>query len=568
MAIAVAAIASYAVLSYSFTDNYFEISKNLDIFATTLRELDLYYVDTIRPGELVKTGIDAMLSSLDPYTDYIPESEIDDYRFMTTGEYGGIGSLIQQDSNLIEISEPYEGSPSQKAGLKAGDKILSVDGVTLAGKSTLDVGRLLKGQPGTAVKLQVVHAGTSEPVAMTITREAIKVNNVPYYGMVSSDVGYVRLTEFTEDAGKNVRNAVESLKKGGNLKGIVLDLRNNPGGLLNEAVNVVNVFEPKGQLVVNTLGRLKDMNRSDLTSLEPVDVNIPLIILVNGGSASASEIVTGTVQDLDRGVVLGTRTYGKGLVQQTRPLTYDAQLKFTVAKYYIPSGRCIQALDYTHRNADGNASKVPDSLKMAFRTQHGRVVYDGGGIDPDIKFESPTLKPATIKLLSPPQYLIFHYATNYALNHPSVESPDKFTLPDADYDKFVSYVKGTTFDYTTKSETLLQQLKESTQSEKYYDDLKESFSRIKADIEEAKKNDFYKNKDEIKQMLEAEIMSRYYYEKGRIQVDLKYDKEVVKGIEIIHQPARYDSVLATIAPSTRPFHDPTMSIWPPVHSPK
>ncbi|HXB11404.1 MAG TPA: S41 family peptidase [Bacteroidia bacterium] len=557
------AIGSYAFLSYSFTDNYFEISKNLDIFATMLRELDLYYVDSVRPGELVKTGIDAMLSSLDPYTDYIPESEIEDYRFMTTGEYGGIGSLIQQDSNYIEITEPYEGSPAAKAGLKAGDRVLSVDGISITGKSTFDVGKLLKGQPGTAVKLEVIHAGATSPVEIPITREAIKVNNVPYYGMVSDNVGYIRLTEFTEEAGKNVKNALIELKKNPNLKGLILDLRNNPGGLLNEAINVVNVFEPKGQLVVNTKGRMKDWNHTDLTLGEPVDTTIHIAVIVNSGSASASEIVTGTIQDLDRGVTLGKRSYGKGLVQQTRPLSYDAQLKFTIAKYYIPSGRCIQALDYSHRNADGSVNKVPDSLKMAFRTKHGRVVYDGGGIDPDIKIESPSLSVVSIKLLSPPQYLIFHYATNYVLIHPTADAPGKFSLSDADYDRFVQYVKGNSFEYTTKSEQLLQQLKESTQTEKYYDDLKDAYSKIKEDINSAKKNDFYKNKDEIKHLLEAEIMSRYYYQKGRIQTDLKYDPEIAKGIEILNSPARYDSILTSIAPATRPFHDPAMRTWPP-----
>ena len=558
------AIGSYAFLSFSFTDNYFEISKNLDIFATLLSQLDLYYVDSIRPGELVKTGIDAMLNSLDPYTDYIPESEIEDYRFMTTGEYGGIGSLIQQDSNYIEVTEPYEGSPAAKAGLKAGDRILKVDGISITGKSTFDVGKLLKGQPGTNVKLEITEPGSTTPIEKIITREAIKVNNVPYYGMVSSDIGYIRLTEFTQDAGKNVKDAFIELKKNPNLKGIILDLRNNPGGLLNEAINVVNVFERKGQLVVNTKGRMKDWNHTDLTTNDPVDTNVHIAVLVNSGSASASEIVTGTIQDLDRGVILGTRTYGKGLVQQTRPLSYNAQLKFTIAKYYIPSGRCIQALDYSHRNADGSVSKVPDSLKTAFRSRHGRVVYDGGGIDPDIKVESPNLNVVTVKLLSAPQYLIFHYATQYVMSHASADAPEKFSLSDAEYDKFAQYVKGQSFEYTTKSEQLLKQLKESTQSEKYFDDLKDAYSKIKNDIEESKKNDLYKNKDEIKQVLEAEIMSRYYYQKGRIQLDLKYDPEVTKGIEILNQPARYDSILTTIIPSTRPFHDQAMSTWPPV----
>ena len=378
------AIGGYALLSYSFTDDYFEISKNLDIMTTMLRELDLHYVDSIKPGALIKTGMDAMLATLDPYTEYIPESEIEDFQFMTTGEYGGIGALVQKDSNIIEIAEPYENSPAAKAGLKAGDRILSVDGILLAGKTTDEVGKLLKGQPGTSIKLMILSPGSATPVEKTVLRESIRVSNVPFYGMISNDIGYIRLTEFTQNAGQNVRNALIELKKNPDLKGVVLDLRSNPGGLLNEAIDVVNVFEPKNQLVVNTRGRSKEWNHIDLTTNDPVDSNIHIAVLVNSGSASASEIVTGTIQDLDRGIVIGTRTYGKGLVQQTTPLSYDAQLKFTIAKYYIPSGRCIQALDYTHRNADGSVSKVPDSLKSAFRTSHGRVVYDGGGIEPDI----------------------------------------------------------------------------------------------------------------------------------------------------------------------------------------
>lgn len=556
-------LGTYAFLSYSFTDNYFEISKNLDIFSSVLRELDLYYVDTIKPDELIKTGIDAMLNSLDPYTNYIPESEIEDYQFMTTGEYGGIGSLIQQDSGYIEIAEPYEGSPAAKAGLKAGDRIISINGINVKGKNSSDIGKLLKGQPGTSVKMTVLEPGSTTPVEKTLTREVIKVNNVPYYGMVSKDIGYIRLTEFTQDAGKNVRNALTELEKNPALKGVILDLRNNPGGLLNEAINVVNVFEPKGQLVVNTKSRLKEWNHTDYTMNDPVDTNIPVVVLVNSGSASASEIVTGTIQDLDRGVIIGTRTYGKGLVQQTRPLVYNAELKFTIAKYYIPSGRCIQALDYSHRNADGSVSKVPDSLKTAFRTKRGRVVYDGGGIEPDILLKPYEYSLAAIKLEEPPQYIIFHYATTYVLGHPTVTDPGTFDLTDADYNSFVAYAKECSFDYTTKSEELLKQLKESTQDEKYYDDLKDAYAKIKSDIENSKKNDLYKNKEEIEHLIEAEIMSRYYYEKGRIQTDLRYDDEITKAIQVLNDKQEYDSVLTTIVPSTRPFHDPAMKTWPP-----
>jgi carboxyl-terminal processing protease len=558
--LAIAAIGGYAFLSYSFTDNYFEISKNLDIFSTTLRELDLYYVDSIDPGQLVKTGIDAMLESLDPYTDYIPESEIEDYRFMTTGEYGGIGALMQRDSNYLEIAEPYEGSPAAKAGLIAGDRIVSVDGMSMIGKTVDDVGKLLKGEPGTSVKITYLEPNSTEPKTVTLKRETIKVSNVPYYGMVADDIGYIRLTEFTEGAGKNVRDALVELEKAHKLKGVILDLRNNPGGLLNEAINVVNVFEPRGQLVVKTRGRSKDWNHTDLTNGDAVDTNIHVAVLVNSGSASASEIVTGTMQDLDRGVIIGTRTYGKGLVQQTHLLSYNAQLKFTIAKYYIPSGRCIQALNYTHEGSDGGANKVPDSLKTAFRTRHGRVVYDGGGILPDFVMDMGRFSQVATSLQS--QYYIFHYATLYRLSHNSVASPDSFALDNSDYDKFVAYVKGHGFKYTTKSEQLLQQLKESTKKEKYDDGLESDYDKITRTLDESKKNDFYKNKDDIKQLLEEEIEARYNYQKGRIQVGIHYDTEVAKGIMVLHNTAQYDSTLTTIVPATRPFHDPGMAMWP------
>lgn len=557
----VLAIGTYAFLSYSFTDNYFEISKSLDIYSTTLKELDLYYVDSINPGELVKTSIDAMLSTLDPYTDYIPESEIEDYRFMTTGEYGGIGAIVQRDSNGIEIAEPYLGSPASKAGLNAGDKIMSIDGISTEGKSTDDVGKLLKGQAGTTVKLMILRPNETTQIEKILTREVIKVSNVPYYGMVSDDIGYIKLTEFTQEAGNNVRDALVELKKNHHLKGIILDLRNNPGGLLNEAIKVVNIFEPKGQLVVNTRGRSKEWNHPDLTNGDPIDTTIRIAVVVNGGSASASEIVTGTVQDLDRGVVIGTRTFGKGLVQQTHPLSYNSQLKFTIAKYYTPSGRCIQALDYSHRSADGTVNKVPDSLKSAFRTRHGRVVYDGGGIAPDITLELPKTSPATINLET--QFFIFNYATLYRLNHNSIAPADSFSLSDAEYNKFVEFVKAHNFKYTTKSDLLLKELKETTESEKFDGDLKTSYDKIAKDMEEAKKNDLIKFKAEIKLRLEEEIASRYYYQKGRIQTSLRNDEQVKKGIQVLNNTAVYDSVLTTIAESKHPFLNPALKTWPP-----
>jgi carboxyl-terminal processing protease len=558
--IALFAICTYAFLSYSFTDNYFEISKNLDIYSTTLKELDLYYVDSINPGEMVKTSIDAMLSTLDPYTDYIPESEIEDYRFMTTGEYGGIGAIVQRDSSGIEIAEPYANSPAIKAGLVAGDKIISIDGIIVTGKNTDDIGKLLKGQAGTTVKLMILQPNESTPVEKIITREVIKVGNVPYYGMVSEDIGYIKLSEFTENAGANVRNAFIDLKKNHNLKGIILDLRNNPGGLLNEAIKVVNIFEPKGQLVVNTKGRSKEWNHPDLTTGDPADTNIRIAVVVNGGSASASEIVTGTVQDLDRGVIIGTRTFGKGLVQQTHPLSYNSQLKFTIAKYYTPSGRCIQALDYSHRGADGTVNKVPDSLKMAFRTKHGRVVYDGGGIAPDITMDAPKLSAASLNLGS--QFFIFNYATMYHSKHSSIAPPDSFSLSDEEYDQFVDYVKNRNFKYTTKSDQLLKQLKDATESEKYDGELKASYEKIGKEMDAEKKNDLVKYKPEIKKLLEEEIESRYYYQKGRIQANLKNDDEIKKSIGILHNNVVYDSVLTTISSAKHPYYNVANKTWP------
>jgi carboxyl-terminal processing protease len=560
--LALLAISTYAFLSLSFTDNYFEISKNLDIYSTTLKELDMYYVDSINTGELVKTSIDAMLNSLDPYTNYIPESQIEDYRFMTTGEYGGIGALVQKDSNFVEIAEPYQGSPAMKSGLMAGDKIISVDGISTEGKNTDDVGKLLKGQAGTVVKLMVLEPDAKTPIEKIITREVIKVDNVPYYGMVSDDIGYIKLTEFTENAAANVKNALVELKKNPHLKGLILDLRGNPGGLLNEAVKIVNIFEPKGQLVVNTRGRSKEWNQHpDLTPGDPVDTNIRIAVLVNGGSASASEIVTGTVQDLDRGVVIGTRTFGKGLVQQTHMLSYNSELKFTIAKYYTPSGRCIQALDYSHRNADGSVNKVADSLKSAFRTKHGRVVYDGGGIAPDITLDAPKATAVSINLQT--QFLIFDYATMFRMSHASIAMPDSFSLSDEEYNKFVDYVKSRNFTYTTKSDQLLKELKETTQNENYDGDLKNSYEKIQKDIDEEKKKDLVKNKQQIKKLLEEEIESRYYYQKGRILVSMKYDEQIKKGIKVLNDTPVYDSVLTTIAQSTRPFFNSSMKTWPP-----
>ncbi|MBP6428403.1 MAG: S41 family peptidase, partial [Bacteroidia bacterium] len=375
------AIAS--ITSYSFVDNYFEVSKNLDIFSSLYREVNMYYVDSVDPGKIMKKGIDEMLSSLDPYTNYIPESNIEDYRFMTTGQYGGIGAVIRPKGDYVIVSDPYEGFPADKAGLRAGDVILEIDGKTTKNKKTDEISRALKGSPKTEVKLLIKREGEEKPFEKILVREEIKVKPVPYYGMLDNKIGYIKLNSFTENCAKDVAEALKELKLKNNLSGLVLDLRGNPGGLLHEAVNTSNIFIPRGQEIVSTKGRYKDADRPYKAVNEAIDTELPLAVLVNSGSASASEIVSGSLQDLDRAVVIGQRTFGKGLVQTTRPLSYNSQLKITTSKYYIPSGRCIQALDYTHRNEDGSVGKIPDSLVSEFKTKAGRKVYDGGGIKPD-----------------------------------------------------------------------------------------------------------------------------------------------------------------------------------------
>jgi len=523
------------------TDNYFEISKNLDIFATLFREVNMYYVDETNPGDMMKTAIDGMLEDLDPYTNYIPESEIEDHRFMTTGQYGGIGALVRQKGDYIYISEPYEGKPAQKAGLQAGDALLEVDGKSVKGKNTADVVKMLKGVPNTKVNIKVKREGTEDALSFSVMREEIKINNVPYYGMIDDKTGYIKLTGFTDDAGKEVKDALAELKSKYNAQSVILDLRDNPGGLLREAINISNVFCEKGQEVVSTRGKVKEWDKSYKALNAPVDTEIPLVVLVSRGSASASEIVSGTMQDLDRGVIVGQRSFGKGLVQTTRPLSYNAQVKITTSKYYIPSGRCIQALDYTHRNDDGSVGKVPDSLITPFKTKNGRVVYDGGGVNPD--FKTPIHKYSQILQSLVLKSLIFDYATQYKLKHPSIVAAKDFKLTDAEYDEFVAWLADKEYDYTTKSEDLLKQLKSVAEKEKYFDAAAIEFTALKDKMTHDKKSDLYKFKVEIQEFLESEIVSRYYYQKGKIENGFKYDVEVKEALAILGDKARYNGIL-------------------------
>jgi carboxyl-terminal processing protease len=535
---------SFGLLSFTKSDQYFEIAKNIDIFTTLYKELNTYYVDDIQPAKMMRTGIDAMLKSLDPYTDFISEAEMEDYRFQTTGKYGGIGSLIMEQDGYVVISEPYEGSPSQKAGVLAGDKILKVDGRLLKGKTSEDVSKALKGQPNTTVELTVLRLqadGTEKEIALSLNREEIHVNNVPYYGMINNDVGYILLEHFYSDAGKEVRDALQDLKNKHNPKSVILDLRGNPGGLLNEAVNVSNAFIDKDENVVFTKGKVEEWDKSFKTMMSAIDKEIPLVVLTNSGSASASEIVSGSIQDLDRGVLVGQLTYGKGLVQTTRPLSYNTKLKVTTAKYYIPSGRCIQAINYAEKGPEGEVKKIPDSLKVAFKTRAGRVVYDGGGVEPDVKTEPEMLSLIAIALLD--KNLIFNYATQYRAKHPSINKAIEFKLSDAEFEDFVAYISKNDYEYKTESEKTLNELEKISKEEKYYDAIKAQIIELHKKLDVDKKNDIYKQKAELMSLLQEEIAERYYYRKGRIEASFINDKEVQKAIEVLNNTQAYKNYL-------------------------
>ncbi|MCB0819303.1 MAG: S41 family peptidase, partial [Bacteroidetes bacterium] len=504
-----ATLLSAVFISFSFKDDYFEISKNLDIFATLFREVNLYYVDEVPPGKLMKTGIDAMLESLDPYTNYIPEEDIEDARFMTTGQYGGIGALIRTKDDFVVIAEPYENSPAAKAGLMAGDIVIEIEGKSTEGKTTSDVVKVLKGTPNTPVKIKIRRPGVEQPLEKEIIREEIKVDNVPYFGMINDEVGYIKLTGFTREAGREVKDALEALKKNPTLSGVILDLRGNPGGLLREAINIVNVFVDKGLDIVSTKGKVKEWDKTYATLNNPVDTSIPLVVLINRSSASASEIVSGSIQDLDRGVIVGQRSFGKGLVQTTRPLSYNTQMKITTSKYYIPSGRCIQAKDYSNRNDDGSVGTVPDSLIKEFKTKTGRTVYDGGGVIPDVSLEPREFAPVARSIAS--KNLIFDYATEFRLKHDEIAEARNFTVSNDIYSDFTTYLSDKEYSYQTESEELLEKWEEVAKKEDYFDAAQNEFVQLKAKIDHDKKADVEKAKTQLSELLADEIASRYYY---------------------------------------------------------
>lgn len=509
--------------------NNFEIAKSIDIYNSLLRELNLNYVDEINPGELNEAAIDAMLQGLDPYTVFIPESEIENARFITTGEYGGIGALIHYDGEYTVISDPYFGWPAQKAGLQAGDVILSVNGVDTHKKNTAEVSELLKGQPGTDVVLKIRRYGQDKPIEKSLKREKVKIDNIPYYTVFDNGVAYLSLSGFTRDVASEMKAKLLEMKKSHELKGFILDLRGNGGGLLNEAVDIVNLFIPKGKPVVSMRGKTQNASALHATNNAPLDEEIPLAILVDGGSASASEIVSGAIQDYDRGVIIGQRTFGKGLVQNILPLSYNTQMKVTIAKYYIPSGRCIQEIDYSHKKDTVNVKN--DSLGKPFKTMGGRTVYEGHGIMPDVKVERDTFATVTAYLYG--KNYIFDYANKFCFEHKSIDSAATFKIDDVTYQDFMNFVKGKDFNYTTQSELALEKLKQAAKDDGYFGEVKGKIDELEKTLAADKANDLVKNRKDIEELLRSEIVGRYYYQKGRIVANLKNDPDLNRAFEIL-----------------------------------
>ncbi len=522
----------------------FRIAKNLDIFFSLFRELNTFYVDEIDPDKVIKAGIDNMLKTLDPYTVYFPESEAGEFSIMISGRYGGIGSLVRSTGDYVVISEVYKGFPADKAGIKPGDLLKKVDGVSLKGLPTDKVSEKLKGNPGTEISVTIERNG--KETEYPLKREKIIMPPVPYYGMIDSKTGYIRFTNFTQNCIEDVKTALNALKEN-KAQQIILDLRGNPGGLLTEAVEIVNLFVAEGNEVVSTKGKDKQFYEDFKTTKQPLDEKIPLAIIINRGSASASEIVAGAIQDLDRGIIIGQRSYGKGLVQITRPLSYNTQLKVTTAKYYIPSGRCIQARNFSHPNEDGSVGIIPDSLISEFKTKNGRIVKDGGGITPDIEVLPEPLSQISRELFL--RNYIFDFATNYYWTHPNIKTPDQFTFTDQDYDDFKTFLLNRKFNYKTVTEESLNELITNAKKEKYYDIHKDLFNDLEKDIAHNLDQDLKLFRSEITDLMEDEIISRYFYESGAIEWTIKKDEQVSKAIDILNNKEEYSSILKGTAGS-------------------
>lgn len=535
-----------SLLSFDGGGNYFEISKNIDMFTTMYKELNSYYVDDIEPNAFMQRGMDAMLDGLDPYTVFISEADIEDYRFQTTGRYGGIGCYVRQYDEHIVVSEVIQGYGADKAGIKGGDRILFVDGVDVKSFATDEVGDLMRGEPNSQVTMRIERLqpnGAYTELEVRPTRQEIQVLNVPFYGMINEQVGYIKLSNFMEDAAAEVENAFIDLRDGNTqMQSVILDLRGNPGGLLREAVKICNLFIEKNELVVETKGRLSEWDAEFKTRDNPVDLEMKVVVLINHSSASASEIVSGTLQDLDRGVVIGERSYGKGLVQTTRPLSYNAQLKLTTAKYYIPSGRCIQALNYAERRDDGSVGRIPDSLIQEFTTRNGRVVYDGGGIMPDLEVEMPALSDIAYTLLS--EQLIFDYATIFQSNNDSLPViPSEYYVSDELFTAFAKWIRAQSFEYTTQSEDALDSLRIKSKEDGYYEAIKETLDALDIELSRDKGADIEKHEDELRQLLNEEIVRRYFYEQGSIESSFQYDQQIQQACSVLANEASYNAYL-------------------------
>ena len=525
----------------------FDLLKHLEIFGSIYKELVLNYVDEVQTGDLMQHAVNAMLSTLDPYTVYIPESNIEDYKILTMGQYGGIGSLIHWRDGYVYIAEPYEGFPADRAGLKPGDKIVRLSGEDTKGRNVDEVSALLKGQAGTALDLVVEREGVRDPISVRLIRQEIKIDNVTYSGMLRDHTGYIRLDGFTQGAAGEVKQALLQLKKEG-AEQLILDLRYNGGGLLDEAVKIVNLFCDKGLPVVSTRGKQRDRNNTFYTTESPVDKDIPLVILTSRGTASASEIVSGALQDYDRAVIMGERTFGKGLVQNILPLPYNAQLKVTVSKYYIPSGRCVQAIDYSRKDEDGHAPKIPDSLRTAFQTKGGRTVYDGDGIEPDLEKVYPTMGYALATLVT--RHHIFDFANAYKRRHADIGPIDSFAVTDALYDEFLQFMRSRDYTYQTGSEMLLDEMKDRLTADSSMDSeaVRTAYEQLKQAVAATKEGDLLREKQAISETLLEEIVSRYYYQKGRAQAELRQDEWVDTAIDLMNDRAEYKRILTSVSP--------------------
>jgi carboxyl-terminal processing protease len=536
------ALSISVLASFGFVDRYFEIARYLDIFANLYREVNKVYVDEVSPADLLNTGIEAMLASLDPYTEFIDESHLEDYRMnYLSVQYAGIGASFYTKNNKVVVVEPLEGFAAQKSDLRAGDIILKINDVPVEGKPYEEVNALLKGQANSTIRLLVERPGVPDPIEKLLVRETISFRNVPYYGMLTDSVGYIRLNRFLINAAKEVKDALVSLKEKHKIKALVLDLRGNGGGIVQESVSIVNLFVEKGQPIVIQKGKNKKSDMTYKAIQQPVDTRIPLVILVDENSASASEIVAGAIQDLDRGSIIGQRTYGKGLVQQTVPLTHNTLLKITVGRYLTPSGRCLQAMDYTHREEDGSVHRVSDSLLVEYRTKHGRAVYDGSGIYPDVVTKDKNHSPIVRSLMA--QSIPFDFATAFRLNHPSIPSARTFRLSDSSYADFVRFVSERNFGYTTRSERALTKLVEEARESQQLEEIATELGALKEKIRKTKEEDLYTYQEEIKQILEHEIVGRYFLQTGKTEASFKHDPDLREAIRVLRDQKLYASIL-------------------------